>query len=141
MAILRKRGQRQLHERRSSERNRIYHVFIAVRARTPALTSLRCRLAVVQSMIREDQAGHARTLALVGCPITCTGFSVDRNAIAVMHDYYGEVCCGTARDRVVNRRGPVWQRGFYDRAIRREEDLCGLARYIVSIPLRAGVAE
>jgi REP element-mobilizing transposase RayT len=39
----------------------------------------------------------------------------------------------------LNRRGPVWQRGFHDRAIRREEDLQAVARYIVANPLRAGL--
>jgi putative transposase len=33
----------------------------------------------------------------------------------------------------------VWQRGFYDRAIRKEEDLLAVARYIVANPLRAGL--
>jgi REP element-mobilizing transposase RayT len=36
--------------------------------------------------------------------------------------------------------GPIWQRGFYDRAIRRDEDLPAIARYIVANPLRAGIA-
>jgi REP element-mobilizing transposase RayT len=33
----------------------------------------------------------------------------------------------------------VWQRGFYDRAIREEEDLADIARYIVANPVRAGL--
>ncbi|NLD15084.1 MAG: transposase [Gammaproteobacteria bacterium] len=33
----------------------------------------------------------------------------------------------------------VWHRGFYDRAIRREEDLAAVARYIVANPLRAAL--
>ncbi|RRV06914.1 transposase [Pseudomonas sp. v388] len=36
--------------------------------------------------------------------------------------------------------GRVWQRGFHDRAIRKEDDLLGVARYIVANPLRAGLA-
>jgi REP element-mobilizing transposase RayT len=46
--------------------------------------------------------------------------------------------------RMVNaslkRKGPLWQRGFHDRAIRREENLQAVARYIVANPLRAGLA-
>jgi REP element-mobilizing transposase RayT len=34
---------------------------------------------------------------------------------------------------------PVWQRGFYDRAIRTEEDIQTIARYIVVNPIRAGL--
>jgi putative transposase len=37
----------------------------------------------------------------------------------------------------MHRSGPVWQAGFYDRAIRRSEDLADVARYIVANPLRA----
>jgi len=33
----------------------------------------------------------------------------------------------------------VWQRGFHDHAVRREENLRALARYIIANPLRAGL--
>ncbi len=33
----------------------------------------------------------------------------------------------------------VWQKGYYDHAVRREEDSVELARYIVANPLRAGL--
>lgn len=36
---------------------------------------------------------------------------------------------------------PVWQRGFHDHALRREEDLRDAARYIIANPLRAGLVE
>lgn len=36
---------------------------------------------------------------------------------------------------------PVWQKGFHDRAVRAEEDLRGLARYVIANPLRAGLVE
>ncbi len=35
--------------------------------------------------------------------------------------------------------GPVWQPGYYDHALRADEDLRKQARYIVSNPLRAGL--
>jgi len=41
----------------------------------------------------------------------------------------------------LSRHGQVWQTGFYDRAIRREDDLVGVARYIIANPLRAGIIE
>ena len=34
---------------------------------------------------------------------------------------------------------PIWQRGFHDYAIRKEEDIRDTARYIVANPLRAGL--
>jgi REP element-mobilizing transposase RayT len=36
--------------------------------------------------------------------------------------------------------GPLWDRSFHDRALRREENLLGVARYIIGNPLRAGLA-
>jgi len=33
----------------------------------------------------------------------------------------------------------VWNAGFYDHAIRQDEDLANIARYIVANPLRAGL--
>ena len=35
--------------------------------------------------------------------------------------------------------GGLWQRGFHDHAMRREEDLVAAARYVVANPLRAGL--
>jgi len=37
--------------------------------------------------------------------------------------------------------GSVWQKGFHDHAIRNDEDIRSVARYIVANPLRAGLVE
>jgi putative transposase len=39
------------------------------------------------------------------------------------------------------RHGRLWQKGFHDRALRRDEDLQNVARYIVANPLRAGLVK
>ena len=38
-------------------------------------------------------------------------------------------------------RRRIWQKGFHDRALRRDEDLVAVARYVVSNPVRAGLVE
>ena len=38
-------------------------------------------------------------------------------------------------------QGGLWQRGYHDRALRRDEDLKAAARYIVMNPLRAGLVK
>ena len=38
-------------------------------------------------------------------------------------------------------QGSFWQRGFHDHAIRRDEDLRVVARYIIANPLRAGLVK
>jgi REP element-mobilizing transposase RayT len=35
--------------------------------------------------------------------------------------------------------GEVWQRGFHDRAVREDEDLRTMARYVIANPVRAGL--
>jgi REP element-mobilizing transposase RayT len=44
-----------------------------------------------------------------------------------------------AINKVESRGGRLWQKGFHDRALRSDEDLQSVARYIVANPLRAGL--
>jgi putative transposase len=39
----------------------------------------------------------------------------------------------------VHRKGRIWQDGFHDHALRKEEAVIDAARYIVANPLRAGL--
>ena len=43
--------------------------------------------------------------------------------------------------RAAGGHGRLWQRGYHDHALRREEDLRECARYVVGNPLRAGLVE
>jgi putative transposase len=42
-------------------------------------------------------------------------------------------------NRRLGRNGPFWQAAYYDHALRTDEDLKDVARYIVANPLRAGL--
>ena len=44
-------------------------------------------------------------------------------------------------NRVRHSKVSVWQRGYHDHALRKEEDVKSVARYIVANPLRAGLVE
>jgi REP element-mobilizing transposase RayT len=44
-------------------------------------------------------------------------------------------------NRALNRTGPLWSKAFHDHALREEEDLQAVARYIVANPLRAGLVK
>lgn len=63
---------------------------------------------------------------------------------------------GTSLSRLVNRlksvaaidvnrfrgsSGRVWSRGFHDHALRRDEDLVAVARYVIANPVRAGLVD
>lgn len=42
-------------------------------------------------------------------------------------------------NRLLGLGGSFWQDGYHDRALRSDEDLLAVARYIVANPLRAGL--
>ena len=44
-------------------------------------------------------------------------------------------------NRHLGKSGTLWQKSFYDHALREEEDIRAIARYIVANPLRAGLVE
>ena len=44
-------------------------------------------------------------------------------------------------NREIGRSGRFWAPGFHDHAVRKEEDLKGVARYIIANPLRAGLTK
>ena len=43
--------------------------------------------------------------------------------------------------KAINDHGAIWQRGYHYRAVRSEEDLKMIARYIVMNPIRAGLVQ
>jgi putative transposase len=44
-----------------------------------------------------------------------------------------------AINRYERRVGSIWASGYHDHALRYEEDLVGIARYVVANPIRAGI--
>jgi hypothetical protein len=42
---------------------------------------------------------------------------------------------------MLNRKGPVWQKAFYDHALRKDEDVKKMARYIIANPMRQGLVK
>lgn len=52
-----------------------------------------------------------------------------------------KACSARRVNDYLNRQGALWQKAFYDHALRKDEDIRGVARYIVANLLRAGLAE
>ena len=53
------------------------------------------------------------------------------------------VKCVTAHsaNQAGGRSGSVWMPGFHDRALRAEDEMVGIARYVIENPIRAGLAK
>ena len=135
-------GHSRLRTGRRSLANQVYHVSSATVNRKSYFKDFECGRLVVYAMRREHEAGHADTLAFVVMPDHLHWL------FALSGSRSMPVCVNTVKSfsaRSINlrlgRSGRVWQTGFFDRAIRREDDLVGIARYIIANPLRAGIVE
>lgn len=130
-----------LRRGRYSEPGRIYLVTTVTRARERVFADfVLARLAIAQ-MRQITACGGCHTLAFVLMPdhlhwlIQLSECDLSR--------LVGRFKANSARwvNRQRNTPGfPVWQQGFHDHAVRRDEDLIALARYVVANPLRAGLA-
>ena len=127
---------------RWSARGQIYHVVCATKDRHPVFSEFIAARCVVSALARLETVELVRTYAFVVMPDHLHWlFQLAGNAD--LSTVIGNAKSYSARmvNSHQNMRGAVWQRGFFDQAIRHEENLITLARYIVANPLRAGVVE
>jgi REP element-mobilizing transposase RayT len=130
-------GAAALRKGRRSLPGQIYLVTTITHLRQPLFADLHAGRQVVAALRREPRA---ETLAYVVMPdhlhwlLALKGDSALGMVVQAVKSI-------SARgvNRSLHRSGPVWQPGFHDHALRREEDLQGVARYIVANPLRAGL--
>ena len=136
------KGTNKTRRGRSSEPNRVYHVTAVTLNRAPLFQVFEFGQILATTMRHQVTQQHARSLAFVIMPdhvhwlLQLTGSRSLSMIVNVTKS-------GTARriNSVRDTNGQIWQKGFYDRAIRREEDLESVARYIVTNPLRAGLTD
>ena len=134
------KGTESLRFGRRSIEQQVYHITTVTKNRTPRFSSLLAARCVVRAMKRIQESRIADTWAFVIMPdhvhwilqlqqqstlAACVGSMKSQSAMLL-------------RNRWVSHE-TTWQRGFYDRAIRRHDDLVAIARYLVANPLRAGL--
>ena len=134
------KGHSQLRKGRHSIPNQIYHVSTATHRWRPLFEDLVYGRAVVDSLRHEHDAGHVESLAFVVMP-DHFHWLFSLSGSRPLHTCINNVKAFSAKkiNKIIGRNGKVWQTSYYDRAIRHEEDLVGVARYIVANPLRAGI--
>lgn len=129
-----------LRRGRCSEHGRVYLITTTTQARQPVFVDFGLARAVIAEMRKCDSLGRSQTLSFVLMP---------DHVHWLVQLQVGDLSSLVARfkansAKAVNRlRGhlglKLWQTGFHDHALRRDEDLAGVARYIVANPLRAGL--
>ncbi|MCF5707008.1 transposase [Pseudomonas syringae] len=122
-----------------SERGRIYLLTSVVHGRQPIFVDWQLGRLVVAEFQRAEHEGLAHTLAWVVMPDHFHWLiELRSDSLAVL---MRRVKAGSSRALMAAGGGSsrIWQKGYHDRAIRREEDVLKIARYIVANPLRAGL--
>jgi putative transposase len=111
----------------------VYHVTTVTQDRVPLFSDLyRGRVVVRQLKILQEE-GRADTLCFVVMPDHLHWLMALREG--ELSDAVRHLKGRTAR----LIRYPIWQPNFHDHALRKNEDLRAIARYIVANPLRAGL--
>lgn len=123
-----------LRKGRFSEVGRIYVITMVTRDRRPVFADFSAARAVVRVMMGHKERAFAHTLCFVVMPdhihwLIQLGKKKDLSVTVQS--------CKSMISRKIGRS--VFQRGFYDHALRKEEDARAMARYIVANPLRAGL--
>ena len=132
-----------LRKGRVSESGRAYILTTVTAERRPVFSGLTCGREIAQAIAHHDEAGWSKSLAWVVMPDHMHWLLVlgERGGLDdLMRSFKGY----TARilNEHLQRKGqPLWQPGYHDHAVRRDEDLRKLARYIIGNPLRAGLVE
>lgn len=128
-----------LRHGRFSEPGRAYLLTAVTHARRPVFRDWHLARLLVAEMRRLHEAGDVHSLAWVIMP-DHLHWLVQLGPMqlqAVMLQVKSRSAIGINKSRGAS--GRVWQKGFHDHALRREEDLQATARYVVANPLRAGL--
>jgi REP element-mobilizing transposase RayT len=133
----------QLRKGRVSETGRAYVVTTVLARRDRRyFADFACARLVVAEMRRLHDSGDANSLAWVVMPDPVHWLFLLTES-AGLSEVAKRLKARSARriNAHLSREGALWQKAFYDRAVREEEDLWDIARYIVANPIRAGLAE
>jgi len=98
---------------------------------------------VAYTLKQSDEEGRSQTLAWVVMPdhvhwLMELGQGVDLSATV---GWMKGLSARRVRLATENVGSPLWQTGFHDHALRKEDDLPGIARYVVANPLRKKLVE
>ena len=131
----------QLRRGRFAELGRIYLLTATVDRREPVFADFRLGRLLAAELKAAHVEGLVDSLAWVVMPDHIHWLLVlQRGSLsALMRRVKGR----SARqiNPHIGHRGRLWQDGFRDRALRSEEDVLPVARYIVANPLRAGLVQ
>jgi putative transposase len=118
---------------RISKPDMVYHITTVTQNRIPCFASLNNGRKVVQQLMALQAEGRAETLCYVLMPDHL-------HWLMVLHEGKLSEAVQLLKGRSAHAIGhAIWQANYYDHAVRQDEDLRRMARYIVANPLRANL--
>ena len=129
----------QLRTGRYSQSGQVYLLTAVTHLREPVFSDWRAGRLVVNQFRHVQTEGYADSLAWVVMPDHFHWL------LELQKGSLGDLMCQvkSKSTRSVNgatgRKGRLWQTSFHDRALRKEDDLVKMARYVVANPLKAGL--
>ncbi|MBN7799026.1 REP-associated tyrosine transposase [Parahaliea mediterranea] len=131
-----------LNRGRWSQSHRIYAITTVTHQRWPVFRTLRPARLLIGQLRNVHESGAVHSLAWVVMPDHLHWLFELGDRLSLP----GVVKTLKARtSRHINghlgRTGSLWQRAYFDRAVRTHEDVRALARYIVANPLRAKLVD
>ncbi len=120
----------------------VYHVIIGTYQAHPHFTNAALNGAVLQALRTLSQCYGYAILTFCLMPDHLHLLVQAREGCRSLEAFIGAFKSVTTRlywER--GGKGRLWQRGFYDRFVRRSEDLDALSEYIRNNPVRKGLAE
>ncbi|WP_166363309.1 REP-associated tyrosine transposase [Pseudomonas akapageensis] len=128
-----------LYSGRVSEPGRIYLVTTNTEQRKPVFSNWRIGRLLVGQLRTAHEEGLVASLAWVVMPDHAHWlFQLQNTSLACLMSRV-KSRSSRAINRVSGGNGRLWQKGYHDRAIRQEEELKQIARYVIANPLRAGL--
>jgi len=128
-----------LRRGRYSDPGRPYLVTTVVKDREKLFRNFRLARILVRELRTTTEQGLVESLAWVVMPDHLHWLLVPKTVSLDVAVQRMKSRSAIAINRAAGRHGAVWQKGFHDHALRRNEDLVVVARYIVANPLRAGI--
>lgn len=125
---------------RHSLENQSYLITTVTELRRPHFRDFHAARTLIREIARLDASGEVESLAFVVMPdhlhwlITLPGSGSLGRVMQLLKGRSARALRGHREG------GRLWQAGYHDHALRREEDLRGVARYLIHNPLRAGLA-
>jgi REP element-mobilizing transposase RayT len=132
-------GHSSLRQGRHSQPGGIYLVTFATAARRPLFADFDVACAASRTFEPSAMAGSAALLCWVLMPDHFHGL-LRLDGGRSLSQAVQRLKSGSSRACTRAGTGPhVWARAFHDHALRRDEDVLGIARYIIGNPIRAGM--